>query len=207
MASTRNVNRSFAGGEIGPDMLGRIDDQKYQAGAALVRNFITLPQGPAENRSGFEFVNTTKNNGVARLIPFIYSTEQTMVIELGDHYARFHTNAETLQYPATGLRIWRSPSGPISYTVTTPAVFTWPAYGLNNGDPIRFYQLSSDPLPVGLRLGYTYTIDVVDADNFHIRDASGTLVGLSAPSGGTITYTNYPGKSTSYTDCFSVSHK
>jgi hypothetical protein len=197
MASTRTVNRSFAGGELGPDMYGRIDDAKYMSGAALVRNFITLPQGPAQNRPGFEYVNATKNNGIARLIPFVYNIEQTMVIELGDHYARFHTDAETLVYDATSLRPWIGPAGSTSYTLTTPTVITWTGNGLSNGDPIRFYVAdgSLNPLPIGLQVGYTYTVEIIDANTFRIRDANGVLVGLSAPPGGTITYTNYPGAS------------
>jgi hypothetical protein len=193
MASTRTVNRSFAGGEIGPDMFGRIDDQKYQSGAALVRNFITLPQGPAQNRPGFEYVNATKNNGVARLIPFIYNIDQTMVIELGNQYARFHTNAETVVYDSSTLKGWIGPAGSTSYTLTTPTVITWTGNGLAAGDPIRFYATSSDPLPIGLQVGYTYTVDPIDANTFYIKDANGFRVGLSAPPGGSLTYTNYPG--------------
>lgn len=56
MANVRTLQRSFAGGEMSPEMFGRIDDVKFQTGAAKLRNFIAKPQGPVENRSGFEFV-------------------------------------------------------------------------------------------------------------------------------------------------------
>ena len=89
MANTRTFNRSFAGGEMSPEMWGRIDDVKFQTGAATVRNFITTPQGPAENRPGFAFVREVKDSTKrTRLIPFTYSTTQTMVIELGAGYIR-----------------------------------------------------------------------------------------------------------------------
>ena len=78
-------------------MFGRIDDAKYLSGAALLRNFISTPQGPAQNRPGFAYVLATKNNGVARLISFVYSSTQTMVIELGDRYIRFHSQGATLE--------------------------------------------------------------------------------------------------------------
>lgn len=97
MPNTRTLNRSFAGGEISPEMFGRIDDVKYQTGAALVRNFIATPQGPAENRPGFAFVSEVKDSTKrTRLIPFTYSTTQTMVIELGAGYIRFHTQGATV---------------------------------------------------------------------------------------------------------------
>ena len=49
MPNTRILQRSFAGGEMSPEMYGRIDDVKYQTGAAKMRNFIATPQGPIEN--------------------------------------------------------------------------------------------------------------------------------------------------------------
>jgi len=79
-------------------MFGRIDDVKFQTGAAKMLNFIALPQGPAENRPGTQFVAQVKDSTKqTRLIPFTYSTTQTMVIEVGDQYMRFHTQGATLQ--------------------------------------------------------------------------------------------------------------
>ena len=97
MPQTRTYSRSFAGGEISPEMYGRIDDVKFQTGASLMQNFIALPQGPAENRAGLQFVREVKDSTKkVRLIPFTYSTTQTMVIELGAGYIRFHTQGATL---------------------------------------------------------------------------------------------------------------
>ena len=97
MPTTRTFNRSFAGGELSPEMFGRIDDQKFQTGAAKMRNFIALPQGPAVNRPGTKFVRAVKDSTKkTRLIPFTYSTTQTMILEFGEGYIRFHTQGETL---------------------------------------------------------------------------------------------------------------
>lgn len=99
MPNTRTFNRAFSGGEISPEMFGRIDDAKYQQGAARMRNFIAKPQGPAENRPGFAYVNEVKDSTKSvRLLSFTFNTTQTMVIELGDQYMRFHTQGATLQY-------------------------------------------------------------------------------------------------------------
>jgi hypothetical protein len=98
MPSTRIYSRSFAGGELSPEMFGRIDDVKFQTGAAKLRNFIATPQGPAENRPGTAFVAEVKDSTKrTRLIPFTYSTTQTMVLEVGNQYIRFHTQGATLQ--------------------------------------------------------------------------------------------------------------
>ena len=97
MPNTRVLQRSFAGGEMSPEMYGRIDDVKYQTGAAKMRNFIAAPQGPIENRPGFMLVREVKDSSKrVRIIPFTYSTTQTMVIELGAGYFRFHTQGATL---------------------------------------------------------------------------------------------------------------
>ena len=94
---TRAYSRSFVGGELTPEFFGQIADAKFQSGLALCRNFRVLPHGPVQNRSGFEFVREVKDSSKkTRLIPFEYSTTQTMVLEVGNTYVRFHTMGATL---------------------------------------------------------------------------------------------------------------
>lgn len=104
MASIRILQRSFSGGEVTPEFFGRIDDAKYASGLATCRNFIPKPHGPAENRAGFRFVREARYSSLpVRLIPFTFSTTQTVVIEIsgrvpgfGLGYFRFHTEGGTL---------------------------------------------------------------------------------------------------------------
>jgi hypothetical protein len=97
--SIRTMQRSFGGGEVTPEFWSRIDDARYQTGLAICRNFMLKPQGPAENRPGTQFVRAVKNSAAAtRVIPFTYSTTQTMVLELGAGYFRFHTAGAVLLY-------------------------------------------------------------------------------------------------------------
>lgn len=93
----RSYTRAFNGGEVAPAMFARIDDAKYQTGLAKCKNFLIEPQGPLVNRPGFEYVRETKYaNKKAVLIPFSFSDTQTMVLEFGEKYIRFHTNGATL---------------------------------------------------------------------------------------------------------------
>ena len=93
MPNTRNFNRSFSGGEISPEMFGRIDADKYQTGASKMLNMIVKPQGPAKNRPGFEFVAQTKYTTTpSRLIRFRYSVTDSVIVELGNQYIRFYKN-------------------------------------------------------------------------------------------------------------------
>lgn len=110
MPNTRTIQRSFNGGELTPEFYGQIQDPKYQSGVSICRNFVALPHGPIHNRSGLTFVRAAKNGGAkkCRLIPFSFSTTQTMVLEFGDFYVRFHTNGATLM------------SGGVPYEVATP---------------------------------------------------------------------------------------
>lgn len=109
MPNVKTQQRSFNGGELGPEMFGQIGDAKYQSGLAKCRNFIIKPQGPADNRPGFAFVREVKDSTKkTRLIPFTFSTTQTMVIECGAGYFRFHTAGATLM------------SGLSPYEITNP---------------------------------------------------------------------------------------
>lgn len=97
MADTLTHTRSFAGGEVTREFFGRIDDTKYQTGLATCRNFIVLPHGPVANRPGTQFVRAVKNSATfTRLIPFTFADDQTMVLEFGVGYFRFHTMGGTV---------------------------------------------------------------------------------------------------------------
>lgn len=97
MANIRTSARSFNGGEVTPEFFGRIDDAKYQTGLALCQNFIVLPHGPVANRGGTAFVREVRDSLVkTRLLKFNWSADQTMVLEFGDGYFRFHTNGATV---------------------------------------------------------------------------------------------------------------
>ena len=99
MPVTRTFKQAFSGGEISPEMFGRISDTKFQQGAATMRNFVAKPQGPAQNRPGFAFVREVKNSAKStRLLPFTFNTTQTMILEFGEEYFRFHTQGQTLFY-------------------------------------------------------------------------------------------------------------
>ena len=121
--STKHLLRSFAGGEITPELAGRLDLTKYQTGLSLCRNFITLPHGPAARRPGFEFINEAYNSVFpVRLIPFQFNADQTAVLEFGNYYVRFHIAGGTLL------------ETPIAASVVGGAIATSTAHGYTTGD-------------------------------------------------------------------------
>lgn len=83
------IQPSFAGGEIGPSLYGRIDMSKYQVALRKCSNFIVRQYGGVENRPGTRFVCAAKYpNRKCRLLPFQFSTVQTYALEFGHNYMR-----------------------------------------------------------------------------------------------------------------------
>lgn len=179
MANVRTLKTSFAGGVMSPEMFGRIDDQKFQSGAAKLRNFIALPQGPAENRAGFGFVRAAKSNTAkSRLIPFTFNTTQTMVLEMGAGYFRFHTNGSTLlagspaAYIASStITASLSKTATVTMTIAAPCVVTWTGHTLANGD--RVILTTTGALATGLTAGTTYYVVNQATNTFQLAATSG----------------------------------
>lgn len=118
--------RSFNGGIISPDMWGRIDDLKHNTGLSVCNNFIVLPQGPITARPGLRFVREVKDSSkFTRLIPFRYSATQTMMLEFGETYIRFHSFASTLLTPTTGVSAYDSGSTYEQGDLVTESGSTW----------------------------------------------------------------------------------
>lgn len=90
---------NFNGGEWSPELMGRYDLQGYANACKTIKNFIPTILGKADRRTGSRYVSSSKTDGVARLIPFEYSTIQAYVIEAGNLYMRFYRNRGRLESP------------------------------------------------------------------------------------------------------------
>src|SRR3972149_2571074 len=96
---------SLAGGEIAPSLFSRVDQTKYATGLRKCRNWFFLRNGGASNRPGTEFIVEIKDSTeTVRLIPFIFNTDQTYVLEFGDQYIRFIRNGA--QILVSGVAAW-----------------------------------------------------------------------------------------------------
>lgn len=90
MAKVNQIQNAFNAGELTPRLEGRTDFKGYFQGLQRAENVLPTPYGTIERPQGTRFLNSTKDNGVARLIEFEFSTEQTYVLEFGDEYIRFY---------------------------------------------------------------------------------------------------------------------
>jgi len=76
---------SFSKGEVSPDLYGRADLQAYSSALRTSRNAFIKTEGSWSNRPGTQYlgnaVNVTAKGSV--LIPFVFSTTQSYVLEIG----------------------------------------------------------------------------------------------------------------------------
>jgi len=155
--------RSFAGGEITPELYGRIDLTKFQTGLAKCLNFWVLPHGPVQNRPGFAYVNEVKDSTKrTRVIPFQYNTQQTFAVEFGDQYIRWHTNGGTLLETAKNITGITQPAG----------VITSAAHGFSNG---QWVYLSAIGGMTQLNGRFAVVSDAA-TNTFRIKDFAGNYI-------------------------------
>lgn len=175
MSDTKTLWRSFAGGEITPELYGRADLTKFQTGLARCRNFIVLPHGPITRRPGFEQIIETKDSTRhSRLIPFTLGDDETYILEVGHQYMRFHTDGATLLEASKSI---------VSVTQANPAVMEVTAHGWSNGNWLFLAVNGMTPLN-----GRFVKIANVTTDTFELRDLAGnniSTVGMPAFTSGT----------------------
>lgn len=106
MPRRRNAQNSFTSGVLDPILHERHDHPLYSAGVSRLDNLIVLPQGGVKRRPGTRFVTPAKNNTATRLIPFVYSATQGVMLEFGEFYIRFFENGgQLVTAPNTPLQI------------------------------------------------------------------------------------------------------
>lgn len=105
---------SFLGGEIAPSLYGRLDDKLVSMGASKLVNFMVQPSGALKKRSGFQFIKDLGTDNF-RLIPFRFSSEQTLVLVFGNQKMYIATQGQfvmngsepyVVETPYTDSQVW-----------------------------------------------------------------------------------------------------
>jgi len=82
----------FNSGILSSKLYSRDDLKQYNNGVANAMNFICSRYGPLEKRTGTEFIYDLGNpNENTFLLPFIFSIDQTLLLEFRDEEIRFYT--------------------------------------------------------------------------------------------------------------------
>lgn len=107
---------SFTGGEVSPSLYARTDLARYQTALRICENFLVMRQGGVMNRPGTRFVSEVKDSAhTVRLVPFIFSDDQTYILEFGDRYIRFYRDGGVVvAVPGTNVAVW---SGATAYII------------------------------------------------------------------------------------------
>lgn len=96
------IQENFTAGEFGKRMDSRVSFQKYANAGSIFENLLPLPQGGFTFRPGYRYVGNAKSASVRPwLLPFVFSTEQAYVLEMGDQAVRFYRNQGQIVAPNT----------------------------------------------------------------------------------------------------------
>lgn len=169
---------SFAAGEVGPELWGRIDQEFHYIAMRTVRNWIIRQYGGASNRMGLRYVAEARyNDKDFRLVKFAFNEEQTYTIELGDEYMRII---------ADGGQVVEANKTITGITQADPGVITSVAHGLTDGEDV---YVSGVVGMIELN-GRTFRVANKTTDTFELTDYLGNDIdttGYAAyASGGTL---------------------
>lgn len=110
MARTATIQTNFTGGEQTPELRGRVDVNKYYNAVSELYNYVVKTHGGAKRRDGMRFAHEVKTSSkLARLIPFIFSRNQSYALEFGNRTMRVNKDNGIVEV---------SPGTP--YEITTP---------------------------------------------------------------------------------------
>lgn len=152
------IQPSFAKGEVGPDIYGRVDTAAYQVALKTAVNVVIRASGGATRRPGTYFIGPCKQHGYSpRLIPFQFKTTDTHILEFGDQYIRvirndaYVTEADKV---ITGI------------SQASQGVVTSVAHGFSNGDQVYLASIAG----MTQLNGRWFIVSDVAADTFKIKD-------------------------------------
>ncbi|MFT3720414.1 hypothetical protein [Pseudorhodoferax sp.] len=85
----QTITTNFTAGELSPRLRGRVDIEKFNAGAKTADNVVILKQGGATARPPMDFLGEVHDStSLARPIPFVYSATTSYVLEFGHQLMR-----------------------------------------------------------------------------------------------------------------------
>lgn len=124
------IQTNFTAGELSPRLYGRVDNEKYYNALKTMFNMVAFVHGGATRRCGTVSVaEAHRQDKLSRLLPFIFSTTQNYVLEMGYQIMRvFRLRGQVVTSAGTVTAITKANPG----IVTTAA-----PHGLSPGD--RFF--------------------------------------------------------------------
>ena len=180
MPNTRKLQLSFGGGEIDPEMHSRIDSSQYQSGLAKAQNWMVDPKGPLKKRPGLQRVGDAHDSArKSRLIPFTYSVDQSLAVELAHENIKFHADGATFKW-----------SNPLTFlganvSIASDTITFDSEHNLVTNEKIVFGRDASTgvpPVPASLDIGKVYYAIIVSSKTIKVAASeSGSALDLTVP--------------------------
>lgn len=143
---TRSFQAAFTSGELSPALSARIDLNKYDSGAQLLRNVVVHPSGGISKAPGTMFIaDTASATARSRLIPFIFNATQRYLLEFSAGLIRIIT--------ADGVVV-DSDGAPVKITTTYSASHILTLSYVQSADVIYLAHPSHPPRKL-MRYGHT----------------------------------------------------
>jgi hypothetical protein len=159
---------NMAGGEASPSLYGRTDVVPYFACAKTLENVLVTHFGSAFKTPGTHFVARTKASGAVKLIPFIYSSGDSYMLEFGNLYMRvFRASGSVVETAINISGISKANPAVVTVTGTAPA----------NGSTVDIESV----------VGMTQ----VNGKRFKTKNRTSTTFELTDEDGNNINSTNY----------------
>lgn len=184
MARVAALVTNFTAGEISPRLEGRVDLAKYRDGCRIMNNMVPQVYGGVRRRPGTRFVAEVKDSArKTRLLPFIFSTTQAYIVEVGHLYMRFYKDG--------GQIVSGSPAVPVEiatpYTEAQLADLQW----VQSADVMWLTHPSHKPRKLSRTSHTSWTLTEADIRNgpFLTENATTTTLKLSAATGTGVTMT------------------
>lgn len=156
--------RSFAAGEISPELYYRVDLARYTIGLRTARNYQILKQGGAESRPGTTFIAEVKDStSTVYFMKYRVDVDTDFLIEVGLNYFRFFKNDAQVLETAVNIT---------GITKADPAVVTATAHGYSNGAEVYI----SDVIGMTEVNGRNFKVANKTANTFELTDLGGNNI-------------------------------
>ena len=122
MSRLTTLLHAFNRGIVSPQSLGRTDLERLRLSAETMTNWVPRTLGSMMLRPGTVYIGSTNSNAAARLIPFVYATTDTAIIELTDSLMRVWVSESPITRVSVSATVTNGDfSSGTGWTVTTSA--------------------------------------------------------------------------------------
>jgi hypothetical protein len=170
---SRKIKKTFNAGEISEQLSQRFDFDKTFSGCSILVNSIPQSFGCTTKRTGL--VKVAKCLGMSHLIPFEFSVEDSLIVELSDYKIRFYNDGEIVLPTGTAMTS-------ITLDGTNEVSIGKASHGLSTGNIVVFKNVTGKADEIN---NLEFVITKTDNDNFTLDNTDSSQYTSSGAVTGT----------------------